>query len=115
MQLLSTQAQRNLEVFIKALGIKHAIICGEMSFNMVKHDLYISAANQKLTFMIVSKRPCNINDFKSLSCKISPDRHHGQLTRAFFLDSLLAVHFSTNDDVQAEDIYQHYQKIARNF
>ncbi|EHF4936918.1 hypothetical protein CF635_003526 [Enterobacter hormaechei] len=115
MQLLSTQAQRNLEVFIKYIGIKSAIISDEMSFNLVRHDLYISATGQKLTFMLVSKRSYHAQDLKNLAARVSPDRHNGKISRVFLLDTLLAVHFSINDDVQAEEIYQHYQKIARYF
>ncbi|EBY6849575.1 hypothetical protein D5952_14120 [Salmonella enterica subsp. enterica] len=98
---------------MKCIGLGKVIISDEMAFTLSRHDLYINAVGQKITFMLVSKRQHKPVDVKLLATKVSPERFNGKISRVFLLDSSLAVHFCTDDDAQAEDMYDYYLKLSR--
>lgn len=115
MNLMSLQSQRQLEGFLRQIGISQAHIDTTLQFSFPDHQLYIVWKHHQLWITVLL--PIHIDDdgLKTLFERVFSRLTTRYLLRPFRIAGGVALNVSLPDDATSEELVNVYRSMLRLF
>ncbi|HEY3591050.1 MAG TPA: hypothetical protein VGL07_13415 [Buttiauxella sp.] len=113
MNLLSLQAQRQLEVFLRQAGIRHIEPAPSLHFAFSDHELFIDYRHRSLWMTVTIAAELDDDQLLTLFIRVFPGLTTQYLIRPFRTMEGAALNTSLSDDVTSEQLVLIYRTMLR--